>query len=123
MKKFTAAQLRKAREIIDQEEAIEYERKLRERRLMARRDREVNLRFSPPPIPKLLGGAWRHDKLGVLVVCSMVTAFALWIAPVRYRGVANVSPSVDWFTLERFEWISAFIALACFLLLVRRMRD
>ena len=48
-KKYTAAQLRKAREIIDQEDAIEFERERRTKRRAARRDKEVDDALSAIP--------------------------------------------------------------------------
>ena len=48
-KKYTAAQLRKAREIIDQEEAIEYERERRTKLREVRRDKENRVAYTPKP--------------------------------------------------------------------------
>jgi hypothetical protein len=52
-KKYTAAELRKAREIIDQEEAIEYERERRTKAREARRDKQGRVEYMPPAIPEV----------------------------------------------------------------------
>jgi len=50
-KKYTPAQLRKAREIIDQEEATEHERERRTKQREARRDKENRVAYKAPELP------------------------------------------------------------------------
>ena len=56
-KKYTAAQLRKAREIIDQEEATEHERERRTKLREARRDKENRVAYKAPELPAVF-----HDR-------------------------------------------------------------
>ena len=50
-KKYTAAQLRKAREIVDQEEVTEHERERRTKRREARRYAEMRAKYKVPELP------------------------------------------------------------------------
>jgi hypothetical protein len=64
-KKYTAEQLRIAREIVDQEEAIQTERS---RRGKVKRKAAVKQ-------------AWTSDRLGVIGVAAIVMAVVIWIFP------------------------------------------
>ena len=70
-KKYTAAQLRKARELIDQEEATEFERERRTKLREARRDAEGRVKFKAPELPAAF-----HDRR-VAIVLAFFALIAL----------------------------------------------
>ena len=80
-KKYTAAQIRKAREIIDQEEAIEYERERRAKLREARRDKEDRITYNPKPI---------NPRLKRSLILFFGGLFVLW-AINGYFGLTSVA--------------------------------
>ena len=77
-KRYTAAQLRKAREIIDQEEAIEYERERRAKLREARRDKENRVAYTPKPIDPRLRKAIIQIVGGLFVMWAINGYFRLY---------------------------------------------
>jgi hypothetical protein len=81
-KKYTAAQLRKAREIIDQEEAIEYERERRAKLREARRDKVDRVIYTPKPI---------NPRLRVALIQIAAGLFIWWFINGYFRLYAIAS--------------------------------
>jgi hypothetical protein len=103
-KKYTAAQLRKAREIIDQEEAIEYERERRTKLREARRDKDNRVAYTPKPISPPLKRSLILFFGGLFVMWAINGYFRLyaiasddslyrrffWVAPLLWAGIVGL---------------------------------
>ncbi len=89
-KKYTAAQLRKAREIIDQEEAIELERERRSKARETRRDKQGRVEYVPPAIPEVFRSPF------IALILFLLAFLAIFLpgdgsAGFIYEGI-NVAP-------------------------------
>ena len=71
-KKYTAAQLRKAREIVDQEEVTELERERRTKRHDARRDAERRAKYKVPELPAVFYDRRLALALGFFALVALV---------------------------------------------------
>lgn len=104
-KKYTAAQIRKAREILDQEEAIEYERERRAKLRETRWDKEDRVSYTPKPMnPRLkkslslLGGGllvmWLiNGLLGLYAVSGedgLYRRVFVWLVPLLWTLVIGM---------------------------------
>lgn len=128
-KKYTAAQLRAARKIIDQEEAIEYERERRTRLREARRDKEDRITYTPKPMnPRLkrslslLGGGllvmWLINGFFGLYAVSgedgLYRRVVVWLVPLLWTLVIGMdfffgeSVAAKPLTREERRWAKEF---------------